>query len=405
MSSLQRNLLLNNRLNTVGDPTHTYIDLDIVNNSTNYQPQPVIFQQTNLSNIVDKIDDYYMSVVKWSFNANIPVIIPKMELNTTGTPVENFDSNTSYYINIGYGEFISNATFNNADAECVIFQPENLYITTPKYKPVSQVDVNSNEYYYIYSVDNFLKMVNDAIELVFNKKKSQYPSLLEKAVSPIFVWNVETETIKLIVSNEFIQGMNTETFYISFNTDLYNLFDTFPSKCLNFTNNPIYGNNFVFSINNMYDYNSIQFNSPKGTTNYILLYTFNQQSSSVPSWSPVSNIVFTTNSMAINPEISGGTQYLGQDLKNINAVQNVILSITDFTIPMQSGVEYSRALLYYIPSSEYRLIDGMSNSSLNRITMQIFWKDKLNFFHFVNLKQGANASVKIMFRKKSFNGI
>jgi hypothetical protein len=84
MSSLQRNLLLNNRLNTVGDPTHTYIDLDIVNNSTNYQPQPVIFQQTNLSNIVDKIDDYYMSVVKWSFNANIPVIIPKMELNTTG---------------------------------------------------------------------------------------------------------------------------------------------------------------------------------------------------------------------------------------------------------------------------------------------------------------------------------
>jgi hypothetical protein len=109
--------------------------------------------------------------------------------------------------------------------------------------------------------------------------------------------------------------------------------------------------------------------------------------------------------MPINPEISGGTQYLGQNLKNINAVQNVILTITDFTIPMTTGVEYSRALLYYIPTSEYRLIDGISNSSLNRITMQVFWKDKLNFFHYVNLKQGANASVKILFRKKTFNGL
>jgi hypothetical protein len=401
MSLLDRNLNYNPKANTTEDPEHIYIDMEVVNNSSNFEPQPIIFQQTQFSNVLDKSNDYYMSIIKWSFNANIPVIIPKMELGTT--PTITHTNGTTYYLNCGYGETAETAVFVNTDAEQVIFTPENLYIPEPAYKPYTQDQIFNNQYYYIYTVDNFLEMVNRALELAFNKVKTTY-SLGATAVPPRFKWDSSTNCICLLTSKFNVLGLDTNTVFISFNTDLFNLFDTFPAYSLGYNTTPIYGNNFIFNVINNYGLNSISY-TPDGGTSFLTIYNTIQQSSSVPSWSPVDNILFTTNSIPINPELSGGANYLGELLKSSQSIQNVLNIMTDFVVPLTTGVEYSKALLYYVPTSEYRLIDLLGNNSLNRLTMQVYWKDKLGFYHYITLKQGANATVKCLFRKKIFNGV
>jgi hypothetical protein len=301
---------------------------------------------------------------------------------------------------------LQNAVFNNADAECVLFEPENLYLTQPLFNPISPDQVNNNDFYYIYTVENFLKLVNSALLLVYNKIVSAYPAEdWTKQLAPKFIWDTSTNTMNLLLTSAFIEGLTTNTFYISFNTDLMNLFDTFPNVALSYTNSFDIGKNFVFSILNNYSYNSYGY-SPDGGTTFYTIHKFQQQSSSVPSWSPVSEILFTTNNIPIEPEFVGGGQYLGPNLKSSVSQQNASSVMTSFTIPLLSGVEYSKALLYYTPTSEYRLVDLIADGAvLNRLTMTIFWKDKLGFSHLMTLKQGANATVKCLFRKKIFNGV
>jgi hypothetical protein len=107
----------------------------------------------------------------------------------------------------------------------------------------------------------------------------------------------------------------------------------------------------------------------------------------------------------VNPSNTGAPFYIGNNLKtnqNVNAVSNVI---TDFQIPMTIGTEYTRNLLYYQPQAEYRLFDLVSQQSLQNINVSIAWLDKYGFSHPLLIKYGASASLKLLLRKKTFNGV
>lgn len=382
---------------------HEYLDIEVVNNSSNLEPQPIIFNQIKSSNVVDNCSDYFLSIVKWSLNSNIPQIIPKMMLDPTPLTPTTFNNVSSYYINIGYGTRPNTLAFPLV-AQNVVFIPENKFITKPAHMPISQDEVYKNSYFHIYSVENFLEMVNNALMLQFNAMKANpaYSALLTNALAPLFVWNASTTKLELIISKEFIEGANTSinSFYISMNADLYNLFDTFPSACLNYT--PDIGANFVLINRNTYGFNSFSTPHPDGGS-FITMYRYSQQSSSVPSWVPVDSIQFTTTTLPVIPAQSGAPNYLGLNLKSMHATENSTNLLTDFTFPLDTGTEVSRALLYYIPSSEYRLIDLVGQQSLNNLNIICSWRDKLGFTHPLTLKNGANATMKILLRKKSFN--
>lgn len=404
MSKLSNLQFLNPSANSSGDPTHEYIDIQVVNNANTYEPQPIVFNQIKTSNIIDSCNDYYLSVVKWSFNSNIPQIVPHLRLSTSNFPNLPYDGETIYYVNIGYGTTQATATFVQSVAKAVFFQPENGYIPQPQYQPTQQ-ELYKNPFFYIYSVENFLKMVNDALVESFDAAKVEFAGLLDDASPPRFVWNTSTNKLNLIVSKEFVEGLETNTFYISMNCPLYNLFDTFPSYCKSLSTGLSAQNNFIFSLNDNYGVQS--FSDPNPTTGTpLLFYNYSQQSSSVVSWSPVNSLLFTTSLIPINSEFSGSPQYLGENLSNTsNSQQNLTAILTDFTIPMIDGTEYSRTLLYYIPTSEYRLIDLLGNSPLNQLNIQVYWKDLIGQLHPATLKLGTNASMKILLRKRDFNGV
>lgn len=401
MLSLKDLQILNPRANSSGDPTHEYIDCQVVNNSNTYEPQPIIYNQIKTSNIIDRASDYYLSIVKWSMFSNLPQIIPHLQLSYGAFPNIPYTGETIYSVNIGYGETQQTATFSPSGVRTVYFTPENGYITTPKYQP-TQTELYSNPFFYIYSVENFLKMVNKALEECFVWAQGEFTGLTD-AVSPRIVWNNNTNKLNIIVSKEFVEGITSNTFYISMNTPLYNLFDTFPSFCNTYSTTITTSNNFVF---NLYDNYGVQsFSDPNPSGEPIVLYTFSQQASSVTSWCPVENLLFTTSLIPINSEFSGIPQYLGPYIGGNNSAQNLTAVLTDFTIPLETGTEYSRTLLYYIPTAEYRLIDLLGDQPLNNLNIQVFWKDKIGLLHPCTLKLGQTANIKILLRKRDYNGV
>jgi hypothetical protein len=403
MSNLSNLQFLNPSANSSGDPMHEYIDIQVVNNKDTYEPQPIVFNQIKTSNIIDSCQDYYLSVVKWSFNSNIPQIIPRLKLSTSEFPNIPYDALTIYNVNIGKGTTQANAVFVQPTNKYVHFTPENGYLSPPQFQPTAQ-QLYNNPFFYIYSVENFLKMVNNALEQSFLQAKTTIGGL-DDAVAPRFVWNTNTNKLNLIVSKEFVEGLNTNTYYLSMNCPLYNLFDTFPSYCNSLSTALPAQNNFYFSLNDNYGLQT--FSDPNGTTGTPLtLYTYSQQSSSVVSWSPVNSLLFTTSLIPVNSEFSGSPEYLGDNLSNTsNSQQNLTAILTDFTIPMVDGTEYSRTMLYYIPTSEYRLIDLLGNSPFNQLNIQVYWKDIIGQLHPATLKLGTNATMKILLRKRSFNGL
>jgi hypothetical protein len=396
--------------NSNSNPTHEYIDCEIINNSsTDLSPIPVIFNNVKTRQIIDDCSDYYLSVVRWSLDSGLPQIIPQIELGS-GTNVNR----SSYWINIGIEKF---GTFGAINFPLsvpinVVFAPDNLTVPVPGQQPTSPDQVYNNPYYFINSIGRFLDMVNTAVITAYGHLKTYaatdpqaYPQLTAAlpTAPPHFDWN--GSVISANVDARWIYrstlANNQYNFYLSMNTPLYNLFDTFPS---------IYINNSTNASDNGRNY-SLMFYKNQWDSNYsagdplVDYYVYNQEGSSVPSWSPVSSIIFQTSTIPINPTQSGAPLYAGQNLKDSIQASGISNILTDFEIPLDRGDEYTNALLYYTPSSEYRLFDMNSNGPLKDLNIQIYWKDKLGFIHPFLMKNGASATLKLLLRKKSFNGI
>ena len=130
-----------------------------------------------------------------------------------------------------------------------------------------------------------------------------------------------------------------------------------------------------------------------------------QQYSTVPIWSPVSSFVFITSVLPINPEAISIPSVLGND-KIINGGNNSAYGtvLTDFEVPLDSGYE-NKPVISYVPSAEYRLVDLNGNAPLNTIEISLGWRDKLGVFNPLNIGPNGFAQLKILFRKKDFNGV
>jgi hypothetical protein len=398
--------------NTSSDPTHEYIDAEIINNSTtDLSPIPVVFNQVKTSHIVDDCSEYYLSVVRWSLDSGLPQIIPQMELSSVGGTNIN---NTAYFLNIGIEK--SGATFGTINfpitARRVIYVPENRTVSVPTLQPSTPDQVYTNPYYFINSIGNFIDMVNNTIIDLFadlttyaGTNPGAFPALTAELpdAPPHFDWNGSELSANVDVGWIYKRTLASGkyNFYLTFNTPLNNLFDTFPSRYLDSsTTASSEGRNYA----RMFYPNQWETTYSAGDP-LVDYYIFNQEGSSVPSWSPVNSIVFQTSTIPVNPSNTGAPTYSGLNLKDSIQASGISSILTDFEIPLERGDEYTNSILYYTPSSEYRLFDLVSNGGLLNLNIQIFWKDKLGFIHPFLMKNGASCSLKLLLRKKSFNGL
>jgi hypothetical protein len=74
--------------------------------------------------------------------------------------------------------------------------------------------------------------------------------------------------------------------------------------------------------------------------------------------------------------------------------------ITDF-IPNINSPGESRSIAYYNPTSQYRLIDMVSDTPLQKINLKIYWVDISNNIYPLYVSVAQQASIKLAFIRKS----
>ena len=411
---------LNTHLNTEDDPTHEYISLQIVNEYTpgNTEPKPIIFNQIKSSNIVDVARDYYLSVVRWNIQSNLPVLIPDMVISPT--PTEDITLATNYKLQLLYSTYApfeqgrrayNKPTYNvGSMGTPVLFKPEindpSIYTlmnpTIIPNRPRTKQELLSNPWYYLKNVNSLLRMLNDAISDCFLDIEDDNKTWIYK---PYFIWDSNSNKISFYRPNTNPTGIPggdaTTQWYVAVNQPLYNLLSTF--RFIHYKQNNTVTGNPAFpptDCNFLLDTNILPLNA-LSTGDYTVV---TQQTSSVVNWSPVSSIIFQTG-LPVESQISGASVNLNTNSdaqSSVYAQNNTTKVITDFIIPFANGTEATNQQIYYINTSEYRLIDLLGNQALIQLQIQIFWKDVYGSLHPMTLDAGQSADILILLRKKNY---
>lgn len=387
---------------------HKYVDVTYMNNSTDLTPRPVIFDQYKDSPFIQgDTSDYYMSITRFSINnTTLPVIIPDILTYESGqVPVDGLIY-TEYGLNIGY-KGTGPIVWSNAN-KAVYFQTISFAAPEPAYYPKNKKDLYDNEYYHLTSVQSFLYMLNLQLLNAFADLKSSHTAALQDDLPPVFQWN--GSTIELLYTDSF--SGRVPILYIGMNTKLRSLLSSFDMVKINSAVQPYPSNpslyeptiDYLMALDKQPNYHrnayqiSITVNS---VSKSIYMNVLDQEVSSVPFWSPIQTIFWTSASLPVSLSANLGTTFTGDNTSNTNVNTTII---SDFYFDLTTGVE-NQGSLAYVASGEYRLFDLEPSIDLKQLTISAWWKDKYGNNHQVKAPYGSGANMKIMFRKKSFGNI
>ena len=119
------------------------------------------------------------------------------------------------------------------------------------------------------------------------------------------------------------------------------------------------------------------------------------------------SFVFTSTIIPIEPQLTGQPQNINSidptTTGDIYKQQALTKVLTDFIVPLTTGVEQSNQIIYYVPSGEYRLVDLLGNNNINQLTLDVFWKDKYGVLHPLTIDAGSSSDLLCLLRKKSYN--
>jgi hypothetical protein len=143
--------------------THTYYNISIYNPTKLYKP--AVFYETRNEPILHNPSEHYMSVVRVDCpTIAIPIFIYPGDWKQSGnifTPTNETKSGVTYAVTLKYGATEARKT--------VTYQS-----TTPNFVPYGAID---EFYYYVYSYQQWIDMINASILSAFNTLSSSLPTV------------------------------------------------------------------------------------------------------------------------------------------------------------------------------------------------------------------------------------
>ena len=363
----------------IDEPTQIYYNIDIVNNDTSNEGKQLSleFDETRTGDFLKNPADYFLSVVRFQLQSpSLPVFIPQIELNQV-------DINKTIYTILVYWN-------GNPYTTTIHYVPENLGVSIPS-SPLVNQDVSST-YYHILSYAWWTNMMNTAFnQLATDLNTASAPSAIY-TVHPFFRFDGSTNLIEYYVPDSWIS--TTEIF---FNGPLQTLMSVFPF--INYGKAGKGGNPLLIYELQTFPTDAIK--SVQGVDYRVL----GSENSPTSLWNPIQSIVFTSTKLPVLKSFTGAPKIFNSSvqLSSHGNNDNLTSILTDFTVPFASLNTY-KPNINYEPQGEYRLTDLMGNDGLNTVHLHVFWKDKFGNLNKFLLNSNCSASLKIMFRKKSFNG-
>jgi len=366
------------------DPTELFYTILIKNNNindTNQAGVPLRFQETRSNPYLNNAADYYMSVVAYEVDSqSLPVFIceaiPGNSINVNRTP---------YYITVSDNN-------GNISKDSIFWIPEDQTVPVPPL-PVP-ADYSNYPYYYAYTFQHFLNLVNQSII-------SAYTGIGGTSNAPFLI--LRDNQISLVASVAEFETSNP-TYYLNFNTELFELFSSLTA--IQPANPPALNMDYqlqfiAYPDNSNVDTVYTNFSTVPPSVGYQAVFN-NCEYSPLPFWNPIDSIVFTTQQLTVVPElIAQPTLYGTNNSQYILTNADTYYVLADYAANLITGTEY-KSTIAYEPTSEFHLVDLYGEQQLNSISIDVFWKDKFGILHQMFLEVGGTAYIKILFRKKAF---
>ena len=365
-------------------PKFIYFDIQVTNYvSSQTIPPRLSFVETRTNPFLIDPQDYTLSIIRFQLDTpSLPIFVPEIALN-------QLDSNrTIYSLTLEYDDF-------KIQQFIEYYSPD---ISIPQPPPPNPLPDNSSGYYNIYSYQYFINMINKTFIRAFDKLVEEFGAENMPTTNPPFLSWDSVNNVAIINADKagYANGENLINIY--FNNSLFNLFSSFLAIYEGY--NVSYGMNKMISIeNNLSGSNTIQLpiDSDPLTPTYTAIQMV-QEYSTISLWSPISSIVFTSNTLPI-VATQVGTPVLFYDA-NLNlgtsSANNFSQIITDM---IATDCQYKPTLICepYYP----REVDLIGTGSLNTIDINCFYKTKLGQLQPFVLNSGCSASIKIMFSRNS----
>jgi hypothetical protein len=323
-------------------------------------PSKAEYNTTNTLIILDNPNDYYCSVIRFVIPLdNIPLFIFPIVPNQ-GNP-----NLSTLVVGISYN--------NNNYFQNIIYSPDNNF-APPIQNQLQQV---ITPYYYVYSYQNLITAINTALLAQFNIFVAANPGAPQAGnPAPYFYYNSSTQLITLVTHQSWATTGPTQAL-IYMNNSLATFLDAFQTFFYGY--NQLNDKDYSFNITN-------NGNNLSGSN-----LSFTQEYNVINYWSSLRKIVITTLSIPIISE------YIPSQNNNNT---NQLPIITDF-IPIISNAGENRSIAYYNPTSQYRLVNMISSSSLKKIDMYLYWQDLSGNLYPIYISRNQQASVKLAFFRKS----
>ena len=379
---------------SVGQPYHVYIDLDVLNNDfdSGAQSHRLEFQETRNSPFLDgDASNYFCSIVRFSIQTGnaLPVFIPRI-----ANPAVDRDE-TIYKVTLAYGSKESTVAVRYNPGDNI-----NSLLTSG-----AGGDINTSlggNYYYVRNYQDFAEMVNKALSTAFTNLSAQFPANTFATTTAPFL-DIDFDTYKFVLhaENNFYKQDQLQPILIYFNSRLHELFVGLRNTFMTYDGDK----NYKMTVLDPRGTNFRLVKLANGTT-----YTFiqsHQEICSIGLWNPVASIVFCSSLLPIVPTQTSKPNVISNQTNNFTSGgdnSNITNILSDFEIAVDALNQY-RPFILYAPSAEYRLLDLSSGYDLNRLNIQVFWKDHFGNLNPLFVPPGCAGHLKLLFRRKDYYSI
>lgn len=374
------------------EPTHVYMNLDLVNNSKTKE-QPLVFSETRNIPFLVNSNHYFASVIRFTLQTSnsLPVFIPDILVGQNDCDKTVYDITMT--LKLPNTQLITKSLY-------ISYHSKDETQPTPS-APTTTVD-RSSTYYWIYNISDWVDLINETLSHVATHMRTATANLPIGNPYKNFTFNdpfidYDLSSGLFTLCNDTTlntTGAQAITCNIYFNARLYNILPFPATRTLN------------APVNQDYKISMSKKNTKTILTddNVRQVYdTSTTEFSPVCLLNPIRNIFFTTNTLPILPTLTQPPKVLTDGIVSGNSgLPDILNVITDFEIPVTAVNNYNGELIYQ-PAAEYRLISMNTGFNLNKIDLACYWKDRYGATYQMKLVPGAAAALKLMFRHKAFN--
>jgi hypothetical protein len=372
-----------------------YYDIVVSNiSSQEQQPPPLYFNETRNNPFILDPESYYLSIVRFTLDTTtLPIIQPQIQPNQGNRDL------TLYSFTLSYKNPV--APFQEFNfRQYVIYEPQDLDTIVPA--PPSQTDNklqnSSTGYYDIYSTQYWIYLLNKALVSAYAGLDALVVAAgltLPSPNAPVMTWDTNSNTAILNCDNAGYNDSVANRIDIYMNSNLYQLFSSFPVIIYGLSSVSL-GKNVRIATTSLGGSNLINF--PPVAPTYSAIQVI-QEHSTISVWTPITSIVFTSNTLPIVPnQVSAPLLFFnGKAFSSGGNNSNISQVITDFV--GEDGIY--KPSITYIPTAQYRLVSLMGNTPIYNLDVEVFYKNRISELIPFRLSSGSTATIKILFTRRN----